>query len=305
LANQQCRVHVIRREFALELWFPITLMLVLSTTVAVVVGMFGRRLHKRAIAPAGLALAAAFIGFILALRGRVEWLSVIPLADAVIYCDWTPILGAAVIGFAWSHIPGKPRRKLMTLVPLAGLTLWLAYGTLLRPTPHCNDSWQGDVCLQTSESSCSAACAATLLRGAGQPATEAELARLCLTCDPRGSEPGGTTLHGLYRGLKLKTAGTALRVDARRITIEDLLREGSGPWIISVGLTNQQAADPIYREQYGWSPGMRHSVVLFRQVTADRVEIGDPSVGREQWSLDDLRILWRGDAVRLVETTRL
>lgn len=45
---------------------------------------------------------------------------------------------------------------------------------------------------------------------------------------------------------------------------------------------------------------MRHSVVPFRQVTADRVEIGDPSVGREQWSLDDLRIVWRDDAIRLV-----
>ncbi len=277
-------------------------MLVLSAAVAVALVKYGRRMPKRAIMPVGLSLASAFIGFILALRGRVEWLWVMPLADAVIYADWTPILGAAVIGFAWSHIPGRPWRKLITLAPLSVLTLWLAYGTLLRPTPHCNDGWQDDVCLQTSESSCSAACAVTLLRNAGQPATEAELARLCLTCDPRGSEPGGTTLHGLYRGLKLKTAGTNLRVQALRVRIEDLLQEGSGPWIISVGLTRQQAADPIYQEQYGWSPGMRHSVVLFRRVTADRVEIGDPSVGREQWSLEDLRVPWRGDAVRLIRT---
>lgn len=286
----------------MEIWLPISLMLMLSVAIAVAVGTFAGRLPKRAVVPVGLSLAAAFIGFIMSLRGRVEWLSIIPLADAVIYADWTPLLGAAVIGFAWKHIPGTRWRRLTTLAPLSALTLWLAYGTLLRPTPHCNDSWQGDVCLQTSESSCSAACAATLLRIAGQSATEGELARLCLTCDPRGSEPGGTTLHGLYRGLKLKTAGTDLQVDAKPVMLEDLLEDGSGPWIISVGLTHQQAADPIYQEQYGWSPGMRHSVVLFRQVKSDRVEIGDPSVGHEQWSLDDLRVLWRGDAIRLLGT---
>jgi hypothetical protein len=39
------------------------------------------------------------------------------------------------------------------------------------------DRWSDGVCLQTSESSCGPACAATLLRQLGQPASEKEIAR--------------------------------------------------------------------------------------------------------------------------------
>jgi ABC-type bacteriocin/lantibiotic exporter with double-glycine peptidase domain len=43
------------------------------------------------------------------------------------------------------------------------------------------DQWSNDVCLQTSESSCGPACAATLLRQLGHPMTEMEIARESFT----------------------------------------------------------------------------------------------------------------------------
>jgi hypothetical protein len=43
------------------------------------------------------------------------------------------------------------------------------------------DRWSDDVCLQTSESSCGPACAATLLRRLGKIATEKEMARASFT----------------------------------------------------------------------------------------------------------------------------
>jgi len=54
---------------------------------------------------------------------------------------------------------------------------------ILRP-PHWKqfqDRWSDDVCLQTSESSCGPACAATLLRRFGKAATEEQIARASFT----------------------------------------------------------------------------------------------------------------------------
>lgn len=73
----------------------------------------------------------------------------------------------------------------------------------------------------------------------------------CLTYVPRGREPGGMTIHGLYRRLRRKTGGTGLRVETHTGSVERLLEEGSGPWIITVGLSSRTAADRIYSEQYG------------------------------------------------------
>jgi hypothetical protein len=55
---------------------------------------------------------------------------------------------------------------------------------ILRPPrwSQFQDRWSEGVCLQTSESSCGPACAATLLRQLGKPATEKEIAQQSLTC---------------------------------------------------------------------------------------------------------------------------
>ena len=37
-----------------------------------------------------------------------------------------------------------------------------------------------------------------------------------------------------------------------------------------------------------------HCVVLYGYAENDRVDIGDPSVGREQWTVRDLEVLWNG-----------
>jgi hypothetical protein len=45
---------------------------------------------------------------------------------------------------------------------------------------------------------------------------------------------------------------------------------------------------------------MRHTVVLFGVTSDGKVDIGDPSVGRELWDVADLNVLWQGNGFRLV-----
>ena len=120
------------------------------------------------------------------------------------------------------------------------------------------------------------------------------MARLCLTTDR------GTTNHGLYRGLRLKTAGTPWNVESFR-TDSAGLRGFSGPALLVVRLDTGSAVDPRYEKLWGWTPGVSHTVVFFGfSDGGTKTEMGDPGVGREQWSARDLHVLWHGEGLRLV-----
>jgi hypothetical protein len=115
---------------------------------------------------------------------------------------------------------------------------------------------------------------------------------LCLTSNE------GTQMLGLYRGLKLKTRGTPWDVYMfSGGTIDDL--RGMGPALLSVELRPE--ADGVRELQGGgWMVGVPHSVVLVGFIGTERVAIADPSFGRQIWTMDELRLLWHGDGVRLV-----
>ena len=79
--------------------------------------------------------------------------------------------------------------------------------------------------------------------------------------------------------------------------IDDL--RGAGPVLLSVEL-RPEAGTMRELEEAGWIVGVPHSVVLMGFIGDNRVAIADPALGREIWDLDDLRLLWHGEGVRLV-----
>jgi hypothetical protein len=166
---------------------------------------------------------------------------------------------------------------------------------LLRSPPALEDRWVRGICRQTSNASCSAAAAATILHACRIESSEREMANLCLTRED------GTTNLGLYRGLKLKTARTDWKLlPISGGTIDDLRASGPGPMLLSVELLPGEPLAPRY-EQWGWGVGSPHSVVLFRFLPNKQIEIGDPDTGRERWSLEDLEVLWHGDGIKMVK----
>jgi predicted double-glycine peptidase len=76
---------------------------------------------------------------------------------------------------------------------------------ILRPPQwsQFQDRWADGVCLQTSESSCGPACAATLLRQLGRSATEQEIAQESFTCRS-GTENWYLARSLRRRGIKVK-----------------------------------------------------------------------------------------------------
>jgi len=221
----------------------------------------------------------------------------LPLSNLIVIANVLPLEAGLMVGLAWPLIPGL-WRKLLVAIPMLLICMYQANGPLTGRPPSVGDHWRDGVCFQTTQASCGPAAAATLLQEYDIAATEAEMADLCLTTTH------GTSMLGLYRGLKLKTRGTSLDAMPFVGSLEDLQTSGAEPVLLSVGLPASGDVDPVYAQQWGWIPGVNHTVVLYRFLGKDRAEIGDPATGREVWNLSDLKVLWHGSGIYLKERGR-
>jgi hypothetical protein len=263
----------------------------LSAMLFIVSLRLSRALGDRLNNLLAIMIVTLIVGFVVHVQGRIALARVLPFSNLIVVSNWQPLLVSALAGLIWRRLPRQFWRRSIVTVALVGACLTSVYSPILAAPPTLQDRWDGDVCLQTSQASCTPAAAATLLSAHGIQATEQELALLCFTSNQ------GTNMLGLYRGLKLKTAGTAWDVYMfDHATIDDL--RGAGPAILSVELRDQRLERHV--QTWGWIPGVPHSVVFLGFIDETKVMIGDPSTGREVWTLDDLRLLWHGQGARLV-----
>ena len=135
-------------------------------------------------------------------QGHVLLSRVLPFSNLIVISNWQPWLVRLLAGLIWYRLPGGTWRRSLVSVLLVGSCLISIYRPILAQPPQLYDMWEGNICLQTSQVSCTPAAAATLLAAHGIKTTEEEMALLCLT------NREGTPMQGLYRGLKLKTADT-------------------------------------------------------------------------------------------------
>lgn len=256
----------------------------------------GRRVSSRAanwlclLTVVGL---VAYIGCVWDKTTLVKWL---PYSNLIVLGNWFPLEAGFLGGLASTQVGMAAWRRGLTIVVLQLAGIVVVLFPLLGESPRCGNAWLDNVCLQTTRQTCSAASAATLLKLHGIHATEQEMADLCLT-------RRGTNWMGLYRGLKRKTSGTEWDVEVFTGSADNL--RAVGPAILSVGLASNAQVDRLYQAEFGWRPGMRHSVVLLGFVT-DLVEIGEPTpdVGRERWTSRDLQDLYLGQGMRLVRRVK-
>lgn len=276
-----------------DLYTALAVMLAIALAAFALGLRLGRTLPARTAGALALLSCASIVCFALLLRDHLLLTRLLPSSALIIYGNVLPPAAAFLAGIAWRRIPGLATRKVLLLPPLLLLCLYQSYGFLLHRPPPLDDRWKNGVCRQTSPASCSAAAAATLLRAHGIAATESEMAHLCLT------RPGGTPMHGLYRGLKLKTAGRGWYVQAFRGDVASLRNE-RGPVLLSVRLDRRDDVDPRYEQQWGWTPGVAHTVVFYGFRPDGKTDVGDPAVGLEHWRVQDLDVLWHGEGIRLV-----
>ncbi|MCI0359623.1 MAG: cysteine peptidase family C39 domain-containing protein [Planctomycetaceae bacterium] len=268
-------------------------------------GLFLSTAHAaRRHGPRVLDLAALVA--VIALFAYIRWLwydprlaQWLPYSNLIVVGNWLPLFSAALAGLVWSRMASAPLRRTLVAGALGLSGTLAAIYPLLGHTPACGNRWDKlGTCLQTTNYTCSPACAATLLKKHGIAASEQEMAELCLT-------HRGTSWQGLYRGLKLKTAGSQWDVEVCQGPVELVARHCGDPMILSVGLA-AGAPNPELTREFGWVPGVNHSVVLETVRSGGIVVIADPSqeMARENWDHRMLATLWRGTALRLVPRER-
>ena len=239
----------------------------------------------------GILVLLLTIGYIVFLWDHAILTKLIPYSNVIILGNWFPIGAAILSGIACGRLREFKVRQAVTAIPMLIAGAIGLFWPMLGSPPECGGEWEGDNCLQTAQTSCMAAASATLLRNYGVESTEKEMARLCFT-------RRGTNWLGLYHGLSIKLEPVGLGPFLFDESIEDLIAHRA-PQIISVGLTKENAERyPQYNVDWGWIVGVKHAVVLM-EVDGDKVQIADPAVGLETWSLEDLRLLWDGRGVRI------
>ncbi|QDS94089.1 hypothetical protein FF011L_28670 [Roseimaritima multifibrata] len=284
-----------------DLWTAIVVMSGISLICGFLTGRFAYK-KRGQTTMLWLALSVfAMVYFMLYASGQLFWARWVPASAAIIYTNLAALFAACGAGWAW-RLPDTPvwRRGIMAgmlAVASAASIIWPLLSIALRPPPAGDDQWRDGVALQTSWATCSPAAAATFLNAEEIKSSEAELIPLCLT------DSSGTPTLGLYRGVKLVANENGKDVAILTTDLEGLIAADKWPVLIGVQLPFG-TEDRRYAEQWGWIPGMGHSVVVLGRDGNDRFIVGDPSIGLEVWDRSDMEILWHGIGMRLVPAKR-
>ncbi|WP_442506068.1 peptidase C39 [Novipirellula sp. SH528] len=277
----------------------LTVAIAVMTVIAIACGMFAAfyaysTKGQRTILCLTLAVFA-MVYFLFYGSGQLFWAKLVPVSAAIIYTNFAAIFAALAAGWAW-RLPNTPRWRrgsLATLLALSSLAAinWPLLSMAVRPPPQGGDDWENGVAMQTSWATCSPAAAATLFRAEGIDVAESQMIPLCLT------DSSGTPTLGLYRGVKLISQQHDRTVEVLDETHAELLAKDDWPVLLAVELP-YGVEDRRYANQWGWIPGMGHSVVALGK-RPDGIVIADPSVGLELWNERDLQVLWHGSGMRV------
>ncbi len=244
---------------------------------------------------AGL-LMAVYMVFLWDRPVLTRWL---PWSAALVLGNWLPVLACFFVGNCSGNcqIP-RIRRSVLTFVTY-GLSLYSLYSPVTGDPPLCISQQNTKTLLiQTSEETCSPASAASLLRIHGIHASEGEMARLCLT-------RGGTHWLGVFRGLKLKVAGTGWDVVAEEFELtRDFQKARLTPGVLSIAFS-ARSGSPLVAS--GFSTQQGHSVVLLGNTASGELRVFDPSpeFGFETWNREFLKQVESAVLFRLVPKTPL
>ena len=277
-----------------DLWFGIAINLTASCGCGYAVRQLSRQWPLRWVDIVGVVLTIVLVGYIVCVWDHpclARWL---PYSNLIVLGNALPLFASLLAGLSCRRLRGRPQARTTAIVLLTVVGIGALIRPLLGQAPACEERWEGDVCLQTTKHTCSAASAATVLRHIGVATTEAEMARLCLTRE-------GTHWMGLYRGLSKKLS-PAWRVEVFDAKSLETLRQvfQNAPAILTVELPRDVPTGWKYRQESGWLPGVSHSVVCLGPDGDDHWRIVDPANGTERWSTTDLLVLWQGHGMRLI-----
>lgn len=219
----------------------------------------------------------------------------LPFSGTIILGNWLPIVGSLFLGVCLKTQRIARVRRVVLATAMVSISGYSLARPMLGEAPACLPSKpQRTLDFQTTNQTCSAACAASLLRLHGVSADEEELAKMCLT-------RRGTHWLGVFRGLKLKTANTKWDVVAEEVDVEELFTRQTNLGILAMSFQSQ-GADNRPDPEWGFESSVGHTVLILQSRSALSLDVFDPSpdYGFETWDKDVLASVRHSILIRLV-----
>lgn len=277
-----------------DLYQSLLLMFVLCCTAIIVGATAADRFSPRRSRQVQLLLTALMMAYMLWLWDRPLMAQLLPASGVIVLGNWLPVFGCCFAGFCLKTRSILPWRRVLMSTAIISLGAYSLVRPLLGQPPRCYPQYlSGVVQFQTDDGSCSAASAASVLRMCGIQTSESEMAQLCLT-------RRGTHWMGVFRGLKLKLAGTPWDVVAEDFRPARHLAESQAiPGVLS--LTFVSAGGPGFTAS-GFVGVTGHSVVTIRSTADRQLKVFDPSpeYAFETWNQEFLKDIRSGVLLRIV-----
>ncbi len=221
-------------------------------------------------------------------------LKLLPFDNTIIYGNFTVPLAAIACGIFYYSRNIPLWRRLILIVFIMAMAIRPTFLQLVAEKPETHNIWKDGVCLQSTNSTCGAASAATLLNYYAIEASENEMVEKCLTSS------NGSFKHGIYRGLRKKINDTGFVVEAGSCSLSQLQNEVKLPAVIIVKLTKEiSIKEPRYSQVWGWRVDVPHVILVTDFTENAKVLVADPARGREVWDIEGLKDLWQGEYITL------
>ncbi len=251
-------------------------------TAALVIGWRASR-HDRKAATAMiiLCLVPVLVRTILIVFPSLEYRFLCQDGYALLRPWWSVPFAIALFTTASPHMGSR-----ISQAGLVGLSLllWLSGTDRLLATAQFDPQTMDGVvdadgvCMQTTDYTCGAAAAATLLVRYGVTTDEREMAEACWT-----NSLTGTDELCVARGLRRKLSRSGLRLEPRiSMATWDELCEWDGPAAVTI-------KDRLFVDHW----------IVVLEIRGERVTIGDPTSGLLMISKDAFLEVWRGRMVTL------
>jgi hypothetical protein len=228
--------------------------------------------------------------YLLFLRDSMLQIMLIRSENTIIWGKWLPLLTGCGVGICFGFDGEKLKRVKVILVALL-LVSYIDFGENFFPHPKSKRHQIAWLTLQSSPTTCSPAAVASLLRLYKIKRDEKQMINDCLTTYR------GTARQGIWRGLK-KNCPKGYKVTA--VTYKDK-KDIKYPILIRAVLKNGDPHQEKYSKEWGWEPGVPHSVVLKADNGDGTITVGDPSCGIENWNKKSLDVLWNKQGFRIVK----
>jgi predicted double-glycine peptidase len=246
----------------------------------------GRRITRRTqqhhhilILLACIALAMAYVSLA---RDSAWQIMFMPFTNTIVYGKWLFIIVAFAAGLLSSSGIIRPFSKLF-LIPALLFVGSMDFGEyVLYPKPPIGNIVIDSIVGQSSDATCSPAACATFLRLYHVKVLEKQMVEACLTTR------NGTPNQGIWRALKMYVP------DGYKVSVARFKDYHSLPFPVLVNLKLKEGDinSGRYSGQWGWRPGIPHTVVLLGHADNGKLLVADPATGMDVWDYQILDVLW-------------